>query len=82
MKEVSIVLLHLCRMLFCYMLSLCDCLAAAPGYHILEDFVIVSDMGSLSPAPTIRYPASKASVLDTTGIIFFPSHERAVPAIL
>lgn len=82
MKEVSIVLLHLRRMLFCYMLSLCDCLAAAPGYHGLEDFVIVSDMGPLSPAPTIRYPASKASVLDTTGIIFFPSHERAVPAIL
>lgn len=82
MKEVSIVLLHLCRMLFCYMLSLCDCLAAAPGYHRLEDFVIVSDMGSLSPTPTIQYPASKASVLDTTGIIFFPSHERAVPAIL
>lgn len=59
MKEVSIVLLHLCRMLFCYMLSLCDSLAAAPGYHILEDFVIVSDMGSLSLAPTIRYPASR-----------------------
>lgn len=81
MKEVSIVLLHLCRLLFCYMLSLCNCLAA-PGYHRLEDFFIVSDMGSLSPAPTIRYPASKASVLDTAGIIFFPSHERAVPAIL
>lgn len=64
------------------MVPLYDCLAAAPGYHRLEDFVIVSDMGSLSPAPTIRYPASKASVLDTTGIIFFPSHERAVPAIL
>lgn len=48
MKEVSIVLLHLCTMLFCYMLSLCDCLAAL-GYHRLEDFVIVSDMSSLSP---------------------------------
>lgn len=48
MKEVSIVLLHLCRMLFCYMLSLCNC-PAAPGYHTLGDFVIVSDMGSLSP---------------------------------
>lgn len=82
MKEVSIGLLHLCRTLFCYMLSLCDCLAAAPGYHRLEDFVIVSDMGSLSPAHTIRYPVSNASVLDMTGIIFFPSHERAVPAIL
>lgn len=83
MKEVSIVLLHLCRMLFCYMLSLCNC-PAAPGYHTLGDFVIVSDMGSLSLSlvPTIRYPASKASVLDTAGIIFFPSHERAVPAIL
>lgn len=81
MKEVSIVLVHLCRMLFCYMLSLCDCLAAL-GYHRLEDFVIVSDMSSLSLVPTIRYPASKASVLDTASIIFFPSHERAVPAIL
>lgn len=82
MKEVSIVLLHLCSLLFCYMVPHYDCLTAAPGYHRLEDFVIVSDMGSLSPAPTIRYPASKASVLDTAGIIFFPSHERAVPAIL
>lgn len=83
MKEVSIVLLHLCRMLFCYMLSLCDCLAAAPGYHRLEDFVIVSDMSSLSPL-CLRFDiqASKASVLDTASIIFSPSHERAVPAIL
>lgn len=81
MKEVSIDLLHLCRMLFCYMVSLCDWLAA-PGYHRLEDFVIVSDTGSLYLVPTIRYPASKASLLDTAGIIFFPSHERAVPAIL
>lgn len=82
MKEVSIVLLHLCRMLFCYMLSLCDCLAAL-GYHRLEDFVIVSDMSSLSPL-CLRFDiqASKASVLDTASIIFFPSHERAVPAIL
>lgn len=68
MKEVSIGLLHLCRMLFCYMLSLCDSLAAAPGYHILGDFVIVSDMGSLS------LPCAYDSISSLKG--FRPRHGR------